>query len=198
MNHDGLRSGRPPATVGESDGPLATRRRFLKAVIGLGSLAFTAAFLLPALALKTLSRAQKTITRGDVLVYAQGVSGALAGQPVKAADLQVGRGVQAFPQGKTDNQKNLIEVVRVAPGRGAQGVVAYSAICTHLGCAVYAQLNQQGLIACPCHGSLYDPRHGARVVGGPAPRPLPAIPVTVGDGEVLATNGAFSGPIGPQ
>jgi rieske iron-sulfur protein len=137
------------------------------------------------------------VARGEVLVYAAGVAGAVAGQPVKAADLKVNEGVQAFPQGKTSNQQNLIELVRIDQGNGAQGLVAYSAICTHLGCTVFAQLNQQGLIACPCHGSEYDPRHGAKVVRGPAPRPLPSIPVTLSDGGAVTTNGVFSGPIGP-
>ena len=200
QNLDRDRSGLPaglPTAAEVHDRQVMSRRRFLKSLIRLGSIAFAVAFLLPALALKTLSRAKKAVARGEVLVYAAGVAGAVAGQPVKAADLKVNEGVQAFPQGKTSNQQNLIELVRIDQGNGAQGLVAYSAICTHLGCTVFAQLNQQGLIACPCHGSEYDPRHGAKVVRGPAPRPLPSIPVTLSDGGAVTTNGVFSGPIGP-
>jgi cytochrome b6-f complex iron-sulfur subunit len=60
--------------------------------------------------------------------------------------------------------------------------VAYSAVCTHQGCTV-AYKNSQ--LACPCHGSVFDPANGAQVVAGPAPRPLPEIPVEVRGGEVL-------------
>ena len=60
--------------------------------------------------------------------------------------------------------------------------VAYSAICTHQGCTV---AYKNGNLACPCHGSVFDPANGASVVAGPAPRPLPEIPVKVQGGEVI-------------
>jgi Rieske Fe-S protein len=60
--------------------------------------------------------------------------------------------------------------------------VAYSAVCTHQQCTV-AYKNEQ--LACPCHGSVFDPASGAEVVNGPAQRPLPEIPVEVRDGEVF-------------
>jgi cytochrome b6-f complex iron-sulfur subunit len=60
--------------------------------------------------------------------------------------------------------------------------VAYSAVCTHQGCDV---AYQGGELACPCHGSVFDPANGAEVVAGPAPRPLPEIPVKVEGGEVV-------------
>jgi len=60
--------------------------------------------------------------------------------------------------------------------------VAYSAVCTHQGCTVAFN---NGQLACPCHGSVFDPAHGAAVVAGPAPRPLPEIPVEVRGGEVF-------------
>ena len=61
---------------------------------------------------------------------------------------------------------------------------AYSAVCTHAQCTVAYQ-EQSGQIACPCHGSVYDPADGAAVVNGPAPMPLPEIPVEVRDGQVF-------------
>ncbi len=60
--------------------------------------------------------------------------------------------------------------------------VAYSAVCTHQGCTV---AYKDGKLACPCHGSVYDPANGAKVVAGPAPSPLPNIPVKVKGGEVV-------------
>jgi cytochrome b6-f complex iron-sulfur subunit len=60
--------------------------------------------------------------------------------------------------------------------------VAYSAVCTHQGCTV---AYKDGNLACPCHGSVFDPADGAAVVAGPAPRPLPEIPVKVQGGEVV-------------
>src|SRR3712207_1232954 len=60
--------------------------------------------------------------------------------------------------------------------------VAYSAICTHAGCTVDYRNSQ---LACPCHGSIFDPANGAEVVSGPARTPLPEIPVEVQDGRVV-------------
>ena len=59
--------------------------------------------------------------------------------------------------------------------------VAYSAVCTHAGCTV---AYNNGQLACPCHGSIFDPTNGAAVVSGPANRPLPEVPVEVRDGQV--------------
>jgi thiosulfate dehydrogenase [quinone] large subunit len=65
-------------------------------------------------------------------------------------------------------------------------VVAFDAVCTHAGCQVSFDAGQK-LLACPCHGALFDPAHGAAVISGPAPTPLPPIPVQVGpDGGVYA------------
>ncbi|MDQ3865061.1 MAG: Rieske (2Fe-2S) protein [Actinomycetota bacterium] len=59
---------------------------------------------------------------------------------------------------------------------------AYSAVCTHQGCTV---AYKGGKLACPCHGSVFDPNKGAKVIAGPAPSPLPEIPVKVQGGEVV-------------
>ena len=60
--------------------------------------------------------------------------------------------------------------------------VAYSAVCTHQGCTV---AYKNGQLACPCHGSVFDPADGAAVIAGPAPKPLAEIPVKVQGGEVV-------------
>jgi cytochrome b6-f complex iron-sulfur subunit len=60
--------------------------------------------------------------------------------------------------------------------------VAYSAICTHQACTV---AYKNGQLACPCHGSVFDPAEGAAVIAGPAPKPLPEIPVKVENGNIV-------------
>lgn len=170
-----------------------SRRRVLKWMIRASYGAFALAFALPALALRTLSQARKVVAAGDTFVYA---TGDRSGQPVLATALQPGQAAQAFPKGKEDNQENLVEFVKLS--NDPNGLVAYSAICTHLGCTVLGNLDQNGHILCPCHGSLYDPANGAAVLRGPASRPLPSLPISIAaDGSIAATGG-FSGPVGPQ
>ncbi len=69
----------------------------------------------------------------------------------------------------------------------SQGVKAFSAICTHLGCVViWDQANQ--VILCPCHDGKFNSTTGA-VISGPPPMPLPEVPVVV-DGEDIYVGGA--------
>lgn len=78
-----------------------------------------------------------------------------------------------------------------------QGYAAYSKVCTHEGCPVSSRKGQN--LYCPCHGSIFDPLAGAKVVSGPAPRALPQLPLMISSaGELLVAAGPFSGPIGPQ
>ena len=77
----------------------------------------------------------------------------------------------------------------------ADGVIAYSAVCTHTGCDVINWDEEQLRMACPCHESQFDIYDGARVVGGPAPRPLAMLPLALADGVVVVA-GAFSGRVG--
>ncbi len=77
-----------------------------------------------------------------------------------------------------DSRGNPAVLVRLRGGN----FVAYSALCTHAGCAV---AYSNGQLACPCHGSIFDPANNARVVNGPAQRPLPKIPVEVRGGDVV-------------
>jgi cytochrome b6-f complex iron-sulfur subunit len=99
---------------------------------------------------------------------------------------------------KAPGGKAIAETSEVAPGSALQfkdsgspavlvhldngDFVAYSAVCTHQGCTV---AYKNGQLACPCHGSVFDPAKGAEVVAGPAQRPLPKIPVKVSGGEVF-------------
>jgi ubiquinol-cytochrome c reductase iron-sulfur subunit len=86
-----------------------------------------------------------------------------------------------------------------------EGIVAYSKICTHAGCAIalYRSPNYQPTsdppgLACPCHYSVFDPRTGGTVVSGPAGRGLPQLPLIVDPAGELRAGGGFSGPIGPS
>lgn len=176
----------------------ASRRTLLSSMVGIAAGAFAVSFAVPAAALKALMLEKPVIAVGDVLTYADTASGGQPGQPFKAADLVVGGSAQLFPMGKSDNQDNLLQVVRIAASDGAAGLVAYSAICTHLGCAVFEKLNRDGLILCPCHGSIYDPANHAAVRRGPSDRALPGIAIADGPNGTVVANGPFAGPIGPQ
>jgi Rieske Fe-S protein len=96
-----------------------------------------------------------------------GASGTLLGQ---AADIPVGGG-KIFTDAK---------VVVTQPTKGV--FKGFSAVCTHVGCLCNHVAD--GTIDCPCHGSKFAISTGA-VVAGPAPRPLPAAPITVTDGKIL-------------
>ncbi|GAB0119058.1 QcrA and Rieske domain-containing protein [Acidisoma sp. 7E03] len=73
----------------------------------------------------------------------------------------------------------------------ASPVLAYSAVCKHAGCIVSDWVAASHLLLCPCHGSEYDPAHQGAVVTGPAADPLPTIPLTLVQGELVIA-GTFS------
>lgn len=79
--------------------------------------------------------------------------------------------------------------------RAADGVIAYSAVCTHQKCTVMGWHPDTHLFICPCHETNFDPADGARVLSGPARKSLPALPLQVADG-VLTVAGAFTGRVG--
>jgi Rieske Fe-S protein len=81
--------------------------------------------------------------------------------------------------------------------RSVDGIVAYSGVCTHTGCDVTGWHADTRRFQCPCHESQFDPGDGARVIGGPAPWPLAALPLKSIDGE-LAVAGPFEGRVGFQ
>jgi Rieske Fe-S protein len=77
----------------------------------------------------------------------------------------------------------------------ADGVVAYTAICTHSGCEVTDWLADEHVLYCSCHSSKFDPANGARVVDGPAPRSLPALPLGMAAGQLVVA-GPFTSRVG--
>jgi rieske iron-sulfur protein len=144
---------------------------------------------------------------GDRLSY---MSGPNKGQIIKAADLKVGeQQVLAFPMDPATNQPrsgtrlNQALLIRIDPASldeemkaaSADGIVAFSAVCTHQGCPVNMYKKDKDVLFCSCHGSEFDPKVGAKVVGGPAPRRLATLPIKVEDG-VIVVAGGFSGRVG--
>ena len=139
------------------------------------------------------------------------LTGEKKGQIVKAEDIPLGGPqVQVYPIDpksgvvRDGSRLNLVLLARFDPAtfddatraRSADGVVAYSGVCTHQGCAVNMWASEAGLLFCSCHGSIYDPKHGAEVIGGPAPRALPSLGLKVANGAPTVAEG-FSGRVGP-
>ena len=146
---------------------------------------------------------------GDHLVFADGEQ---KGQIITPKDLALdGPRVMAFPMDagtravRDGSRLNKVLLVRLDPEklaeqtlrRSADGIVAYSAICTHEGCDVWEWQDDTKTFWCPCHDSRFDPRNGGRVVAGPAPRRLAALPLKLADG-VLTVGGGFTGPVGAR
>jgi Rieske Fe-S protein len=89
------------------------------------------------------------------------------------------------------------ELTEETRARAAEGVVAYSAVCTHAACDVTWWKPETKMLRCPCHESEFDPKASGHVSGGPAPRRLPALPIDIVDG-VLTARAGFSGRVGFQ
>ena len=78
------------------------------------------------------------------------------------------------------------------------GIVAYSKVCTHVGCPVALYEQQTHHLLCPCHQSTFDLADNGKVLFGPAARPLPQLPIGVdSEGYLIATSG-FTEPVGPS
>jgi rieske iron-sulfur protein len=144
---------------------------------------------------------------GDHFVY---LVGPMEGQVVKSADVKGNEApIQVYPADSSGRVRdgsrlNLIILTRIDTNgasadtlaHAADGVVAYSGVCTHQGCPVNMWSTEHSAFYCSCHGSEYNPKNGAEVVGGPAPRALPALPLKAADG-VLQVAAGFTGPVGP-
>ncbi|RTI58682.1 Rieske (2Fe-2S) protein [Thermus scotoductus] len=186
------------------------RRLFLKTAIGTGiGLSLVSAFYVGA-SLRPKAEVtpeKEPLKPGDILVYAQGGGGP---KPIRPEELKPGDPfVLAYPMDpktkvvKSGEAKNTVLVVRYKPEElspevaqnGVEGIVAYSAVCTHLGCIVSQWVADKKAALCPCHGGIYDLARGARVIAGPPPRPVPQLPLKV-EGGVLVAAGEFLGEVG--
>ena len=107
-----------------------------------------------------------------------------------------------------EKAKAAVLLVRVNPGDlkedpekanwSYDGIVAYSKICTHVGCPVALYEQHTHHLLCPCHQSTFDLADHCKVVFGPAARPLPQLPIAVDDEGYLVAQSDFLEPIGPS
>ena len=148
----------------------------------------------------------------------------VVGTPIRPGDLQIGDLVNAEPEGlfnggpdgepleglalQVGKSKGAVVVVRmepdeIIPGDGREnwsvdGIVCYSKICTHVGCPISLYERTTHHLLCPCHQSTFDLADSARVVFGPAARPLPQLPLMVDDEGYLVAQSDFTEPVGPS
>ncbi|GGT07338.1 cytochrome bc1 complex Rieske iron-sulfur subunit [Planobispora rosea] len=134
------------------------------------------------------------------------------GAPIRAADFNSPGGIlSVVPEGYEHDLNALAKatliLIKFRPEElksgtnlnwTHDGIVAYSKICTHVGCpaALYEQTTHH--ILCPCHQSTFDAADGAKVVFGPAARPLPQLPIAVDEEGYLVATGDFPVPVGPS
>ena len=133
---------------------------------------------------------------------------AVDGREVTVDDLEVGGVLTVFPKGFIGSSPDQVILIRLSetlqpltpPGRtdwGVAGYVAYSKMCTHLGCPVGLYQEQTQQLVCPCHQSIFNVVAGAVPEFGPAPRPLPQLPITVDTDGYLRSKGTFDQAVGP-
>jgi rieske iron-sulfur protein len=196
----------------ESRSPLNRRegrRAFLRTGVAVG-LGLSLAELCPRLALDAAAQGGDPKSRrpqaGDRFAFQ---AGQRVGQVITIADLRVGGPpVIAYPidvqSGVVRDGSRLNQILLVRFGatdlaedtlaRSADGIVAYSGVCTHAGCDITLWKSEAKRFGCPCHESEFDPKHGGRVVGGPAPRRLPGLPIKIVDGVPVAGGGFMGRP----
>jgi ubiquinol-cytochrome c reductase iron-sulfur subunit len=190
-----------------------TRKKMLIGTGGAAGAALGAALITPALSLgpwlDTNTLRASPWRRGLRLIGSDGV-------PMFADQVEEKTFYSAFPEhANREKLASPVIVVRLPPGDlrlppdradwAPGGVLAFSKICTHAGCAIalyrtplYEPTSSKPALVCPCHYSTFDPATGGQVIFGPAGRPLPQLPLYVGDDGVLRSAGDFSGPVGPS
>jgi ubiquinol-cytochrome c reductase iron-sulfur subunit len=139
-----------------------------------------------------------------------------SGEPIRAADVTIGSAFHVIPDGlkklkdgKLEEKAKAavllmrlpVEDLNEAADRknwSYQGIVAYSKICTHVGCPVALYEQHTHHLLCPCHQSQFDVANQCEVIFGPAARPLPQLPITVDAEGYLVAQSDFSEPVGPS
>jgi len=150
---------------------------------------------------------------GGPLYKTQWKSGSLLvdenNNPISLDTLEVGGSMTVFPENFTDAEDDQTILIRpsliaVAPpgdpskrAWSPSGYLAFSKVCTHAGCPVGQYEAQYQKLLCPCHESTFDVLNGCAVVFGPAPRPLPQLPLMADENGNLRARAGYSEPIGP-
>lgn len=153
-------------------------------------------------------------------MWAKGTRLALdpSGAPIKASDVTLGSSFHVIPEGLTDlshgdgyleeKAKAVVLLMRLKPEElhelperknwSYDGIVAYSKICTHVGCPVALYEQHTHHLLCPCHQSQFDVANHCEVIFGPAARALPQLPIAVDDEGYLIAQSDFTEPVGPS
>lgn len=138
--------------------------------------------------------------------------------PIKASDVTIGSVFHVMPETLKDSHhyledkaKAAVILMRMDPADfnaseqgqkslswGHDGIVAYSKICTHVGCAVGLYEQATHHLLCPCHQSTFDVANDCEVIFGPAKRPLPQLKITVDTSGYLVATQGFEEPVGPS
>jgi ubiquinol-cytochrome c reductase iron-sulfur subunit len=190
-----------------------TRKRLLVLSAGAAGTALAGALVIPAASLGPFlgtDELKKTPWRRGMRLVDED------GAPIAADDVREGAFITAFPEhGSPESFASPLILIRLPTGllslpagRGSwapDGILAFSKICPHAGCAVsmyryplYAPGAPGPALVCPCHYSTFDPTRGGKLIFGPAGRALPQLPLAVdGDGNLRAA-GDFSEPPGPS
>jgi len=193
------------AAITERGGMVVQRRKLLGGLFALGSTAMGVVLLFP-LVRSLGPKPGTTLFQTNWKKGSQLVT--IDGREVYADDLEVGGVLTVFPKGYQGSSPNQVILLRLSnslqpltsPGRtnwGVDGYVAYSKLCTHLGCPVGLYQEQTQQLVCPCHQSIFNVLAGAVPEFGPAPRPLPQLPITVDAFGHLRANGTFDQAVGP-
>jgi ubiquinol-cytochrome c reductase iron-sulfur subunit len=134
---------------------------------------------------------------------------------IKASDLEVGAVAQVLPEiadpehrKLSDIAKDAVLLIRLRPqefnleadklAMTHDGIIAFSKICSHMGCAVALYEQQTKHLLCPCHQSTFDVTRAAKVIFGPSARPLPQLDITIDQEGYLVARQPFSEPVGPS
>lgn len=126
------------------------------------------------------------------------------GSVIRPEQLVVGSAIMAFPEGHDDEADTQVMLLRLAPEDlgtdtgTVNGLVAYSRVCTHLGCPVGLYQVELRRLLCPCHQSAFDVTRRAEPIFGPAVRALPQLPLGVDDAGYLVATDDFPEPVGPS
>jgi ubiquinol-cytochrome c reductase iron-sulfur subunit len=196
------------AAIVQRGGGLVKRRKLLTGLFAGGMGVFSLGAVFPLL--RSLGPMPKgTLFHTDWRKDSYAVD--ITGRRVLVGDLAVGAIVTVFPEGEQDTENgqavDQTVLIRISnqdfttmKGRetwGPQGILAYSKLCTHLGCPVGLYEQQLQLLVCPCHQSMFDVNNGAVPQFGPAPRPLPQLPIYIDADGYIRAQSDYREPVGP-